>query len=73
MQDISRDAPGLSITISRMELAVAVVLVIVGLAGIILPAIPGTVLIFAGLWFAAWGVVRLLTGTHTWQTLQELG
>jgi uncharacterized protein YqgC (DUF456 family) len=34
--------------------AVAVVLVIVGLAGIVLPAIPGTILIFAGLWLAAW-------------------
>jgi uncharacterized protein len=34
---------------------VAVVLVIVGLAGIVLPAIPGTALIFARLWLAAWG------------------
>ena len=33
---------------------VAVVLVLVGLAGIVLPAIPGTILIFAGLWLAAW-------------------
>jgi uncharacterized protein YqgC (DUF456 family) len=40
---------------SEMVLAVAVVLVIVGLAGIVLPAIPGTALIFAGLWLAAWG------------------
>jgi len=41
--------------------AVAVVLVIVGLAGIILPAIPGTILIFGGLWLAAWsdGFVRV--------------
>src|SRR5437773_10111628 len=38
-----------------MVLATAVVLVIVGLAGIVLPAIPGTVLIFAGLGLAAWG------------------
>jgi len=30
------------------------VLVVVGLAGIVLPAIPGTVLIFAGLWLFAW-------------------
>ena len=29
-------------------------LVVVGLAGIVLPAIPGTVLIFAGLWLFAW-------------------
>jgi uncharacterized protein len=35
-------------------LALAVVLVIVGLAGVVLPAIPGTMLIFAGLWLAAW-------------------
>lgn len=32
----------------------AVVLVIVGLAGVILPALPGTILIFAGLLLAAW-------------------
>jgi uncharacterized protein YqgC (DUF456 family) len=31
-----------------------VMLVVVGLAGIILPALPGTVLIFAGLLLAAW-------------------
>jgi uncharacterized protein len=43
----------------------AVVLVIVGLAGIVLPAIPGTVLIFAGLWLAAWadGFTRVSAGT----------
>jgi len=35
-------------------LALAVVLVIVGLVGVVLPAIPGTMLIFAGLWLAAW-------------------
>lgn len=34
--------------------AVAVVLVVVGLAGVVLPALPGTVLIFAGLLLAAW-------------------
>jgi uncharacterized protein YqgC (DUF456 family) len=33
---------------------VAVLLVIVGLAGILLPALPGTALIFAGLLLAAW-------------------
>ena len=45
--------------------ALAVVLVIVGLAGIVLPAIPGTVLIFAGLWLAAWadGFTRVGAGT----------
>jgi uncharacterized protein YqgC (DUF456 family) len=33
----------------------AVVLVAIGLAGIVFPALPGTVLIFAGLLLAAWG------------------
>ena len=48
-----------------MLLAVAVVLVIVGLAGVVLPAIPGTMLIFAGLWLAAWsdGFVRVSAAT----------
>jgi len=42
-----------------------VVLVLVGLAGVVLPAIPGTMLIFAGLWLAAWsdGFVRVSVGT----------
>jgi hypothetical protein len=46
-------------------LFLAVVLVIIGLAGIILPAIPGTILIFAGLWLAAWadGFTRVSAGT----------
>jgi len=46
-------------------LAAAVALVIVGLAGVVLPAIPGTMLIFAGLWLAAWsdGFVRVGVGT----------
>jgi uncharacterized protein len=43
----------------------AVLLVAVGLAGIILPALPGTVLIFAGLLLAAWtdGFARVGAGT----------
>jgi len=43
----------------------AVVLVAVGLAGIVLPALPGTILIFAGLLLAAWadGFARVGTGT----------
>jgi uncharacterized protein YqgC (DUF456 family) len=32
----------------------AVALVLVGLAGVVLPALPGTILIFAGLLLAAW-------------------
>ena len=34
--------------------AVAVILVIAGIVGIVLPALPGTILIFAGLLVAAW-------------------
>jgi uncharacterized protein YqgC (DUF456 family) len=46
---------------------VAVILVVVGLAGILLPALPGTVLIFAGLLLAAWadGFARVGAGTLT--------
>ena len=45
--------------------ALAVVLVAVGLVGVVLPALPGTVLIFAGLLLAAWadGFVRVGTAT----------
>jgi uncharacterized protein YqgC (DUF456 family) len=41
--------------------ALAVLLVVVGLAGVVLPGLPGTVLIFAGLLLAAWsdGFVRV--------------
>jgi hypothetical protein len=43
----------------------AVGLVIAGLVGIVMPAVPGTVLIFAGLWLAAWadGFMRVGAGT----------
>jgi hypothetical protein len=43
----------------------AVALIATGLAGIVLPAVPGTVLIFAGLLLAAWadGFVRVGVGT----------
>lgn len=46
----------------------ASILVIVGLAGILLPALPGTVLIFAGLLLAAWadGFARVGAGTLVW-------
>jgi uncharacterized protein YqgC (DUF456 family) len=45
--------------------ALAIVLVAVGLAGVVLPALPGTVLIFAGLLLAAWvdGFTRVGAGT----------
>ena len=41
------------------------VLVVVGLVGVVLPAVPGTVLIFAGLLLAAWadGFARVGVGT----------
>ena len=45
--------------------ALAVILVVVGLAGILLPALPGTILIFAGFLLAAWadGFTRVGAGT----------
>ena len=48
-----------------MIFALAIVLVVVGLAGVVLPALPGTVLIFAGLLLAAWAddFVRVGAGT----------
>ena len=43
----------------------AVALVTIGLVGIVLPAVPGTILIFAGLFLAAWadGFARVGAGT----------
>ena len=48
-----------------MLTVIAVLLVVLGLAGIVLPAVPDTVLIFAGLWLAAWNdhFVRVGAGT----------
>jgi uncharacterized protein YqgC (DUF456 family) len=34
--------------------ALAVVLIVIGLVGVVVPALPGTVLVFAGLLLAAW-------------------
>jgi hypothetical protein len=50
---------------SMLLWAVAVVLVVVGFAGILLPALPGTILIFAGLLLGAWadGFTRVGVGT----------
>jgi uncharacterized protein YqgC (DUF456 family) len=44
---------------------IAALLVIAGLAGIVLPGVPDTILIFAGLWLAAWGdhFTRVSAGT----------
>jgi uncharacterized protein len=39
---------------SALAYVVAAVLVLVGLAGIVLPALPGTPLVFAGMLIAAW-------------------
>jgi uncharacterized protein YqgC (DUF456 family) len=46
-------------------LVLAVLLVVAGLVGIVLPALPGTILIFTGLWLAAWadGFMRVGEGT----------
>ena len=43
----------------------AILLVAVGLAGLVLPALPGPLLVFAGLWLAAWaeGFAHVGTGT----------
>ena len=49
---------------------VAVVLVIVGVAGTFLPVLPGTLLIFAGLFLAAWADGFARVG---WPTLVTLG
>jgi uncharacterized protein YqgC (DUF456 family) len=43
----------------------AVALILVGLAGIVLPAMPGTVLIFAGLLLAAWADEFMRVGVVT--------
>lgn len=54
--------------VTRMTIllwVLASVLVVVGLAGILLPALPGTILIFAGLLLAAWadGFAHVGAGT----------
>jgi uncharacterized protein len=41
------------------------VLVVVGLAGVILPALPGVPILFAGLWLAAWIGDYLQVGSWT--------
>jgi uncharacterized protein YqgC (DUF456 family) len=45
----------------EMTWVLAILLVIAGLAGVVMPAVPGTILIFAGLLLAAWadGFVRV--------------
>lgn len=55
--------PGKSMTITLW--IAAVVLVLVGLAGTVLPALPGPILVFAGLLLAAWadGFARVGVGS----------
>ena len=52
---------------------VAVVLIIVGLVGILLPALPGTVLIFAGLLLGAWADDFTRVGAVTLVVIGLLG
>lgn len=51
----------------------AVALVVVGLAGIIFPALPGTILIFAGLLLAAWADEFARVGVATVVLLGIIG
>ena len=43
----------------------ALVLIIVGIAGLVLPALPGPAVLFAGLWMAAWAEGFAFVGTTT--------
>lgn len=43
----------------------ALVLVVAGIVGLVLPALPGPLLLFAGLWLAAWAEGYLYVGTAT--------
>jgi uncharacterized protein YqgC (DUF456 family) len=61
-----RPLPGTARSIiAAMALVIAVMLVVAGLAGIVLPGIPGTALIFAGLWLAAWSDHFVRVGVST--------
>jgi hypothetical protein len=43
----------------------ALVLVVAGIVGLVLPALPGPLLLFAGLWLAAWAEGYVYVGTAT--------
>lgn len=43
----------------------AILLIALGLAGLVLPALPGSLLLFAGLWMAAWAEGFVYVGTGT--------
>jgi uncharacterized protein len=57
-------------TLTILLWVLAVVLVLVGLAGLFFPAIPGAVMVFAGLVIAAWADDFVYAG---WGTLTTLG
>ncbi len=50
---------------TALVVILAAVLVIAGLAGLVLPALPGPLLLFAGLWMLAWVEGFVHVGTHT--------
>ncbi len=43
----------------------AILLILIGLAGLILPALPGPIVLFAGLWAAAWAESFAFVGMKT--------
>ena len=48
-----------------MMLLIAILLVVVGLVGVVVPAVPGTILIFAGLLLGAWSDRFVRVGVPT--------
>ena len=56
-----------------IQYALAVILVVVGLAGTVLPVIPGAALIFAGLFLAAWADGFARVGTVALVIIGMLG
>jgi uncharacterized protein YqgC (DUF456 family) len=50
---------------SLLWYALSAVLIIVGIAGTVLPALPGVPIVFAGMWLAAWVADYTLIGTGT--------
>lgn len=51
----------------------AVVLILIGLAGVVVPALPGTVLVFAGLLLAAWADNFTRVGISTLVVIGVIG
>jgi uncharacterized protein YqgC (DUF456 family) len=60
-----RDERRRALADTTLWLLLAALLVLIGLAGIVLPALPGVVLIFAGLALAAWAEGFQYVGTGT--------